>query len=295
MITDILFGSAVDRDAYYADALCDGIPTLNQSTAHLLLSRSPKHAWASHPLLGGRRRKATPEMTLGTIIDEILLGGERGLEVIDCDAYRTNAAKTARDEALARGKTPVKAPDMAEYREAADRARKNLDYAGIDLDDYEKQVSVLWVETASNGAKVQCRGLIDMLAAGRGMILDLKTTENAHPNALGKKSIAFGYAIQAAAYTSAIEHVFPELAGRVRFQNVWMEVDFPHVVTVSEPDGEMMQLGRIQWQRAIDTWEQCLRTNKWPAYSADVVRVAPPAWAMEEALGAYEEETEHAA
>jgi hypothetical protein len=289
-LTDIRFRNAVDRDAYYADGLCDGIATLNQSSAHLMLSRSPKHAWAAHPLLGGRRRKASSEMTLGTILDEVLLGGERGLEVIECDAFRTNAAKAARDAALAAGKVPVKSGDMAEYREIAERTRKNLYYAGVELDEFERQVLVLWTETASNGNAVQCRGLLDMLDSGKGIIADLKTTENARPDALGAKCIRFGYHIQAAAYTSAIEHVYPDLAGRVRFQNIWLETEWPNVVTVSEPDGEMMQLGRVQWQRAIDLWEECSRTGKWPAYTTpgEVVRVEPPSWAV----GALIEEVE---
>lgn len=283
----------VDRDAYYADALCDGALTLNQSTAHMMLSRSPKHAWAAHPQLGGRRRKTTPEMTLGTIIDEILLGGERGLEVVPFDAYRSNAAKEARDAAIARGKTPVKEPDILEYREASERARKNLDFAGIDLDEYQKQVCILWVEHASNGAPVQCRALMDLVYVARGLILDLKTTENARPDGLGRKCITYGYHIQGAAYTSALEHVVPDLSGRVRFQNVFLETEFPNVVTLTEPSGAMLQLGRVQWQRAVDIWEECTRTGKWPAYTAvgEVARLEPPPWAIDDAF----EETNHAA
>lgn len=280
MTTDLVV--KVDRTQYHADLLTD-FETLNQSTAHLIVSRCERVAWAQHPRLGGHARTTTPDMELGTIIDEVLLGDCERLTAIDFDDYRTNAAKAARDAALAANKIPVKRAKLADLVDVAKGLAKSLEYAGISFANMQTQVAVLWEEKASNGNTVQCRGLLDMFDLRRTEIVDLKSGKNNHPDQVPIKMVKYGYALQAAAYTSAVEHLYPTLVGRVTYSNVWIESDWPHVAYTTEPDGEVMQYGRIMWQRAIDRWEVALRTNKWPGYAAfgERKRVGLPAFAKE--------------
>ena len=280
-----------DLDMYFADAMTPG-ETLSQSTAKVLLQKSPHHAWAQHPRYGGHPRKVSVSMKLGSIIDELLTNDGRRLMVIAHDDYRKADAKAARDAAIGVGLIPVKQNEYADMQDMAERARKNLLFHGVDLEPSKKQVCILWDELASNGNKVQCKALIDFLYPG--LIRDLKATESCAPGRqLDAKCIRFGYPIQAAAYLSALEHVYPDDAGRIRFENVWIEDDWPHEVLISEMSGEALQYGRVMWQRAVDIWEECTRTNRWPGYQqrgSAPYRVELPSWASEEMFNALDEE-----
>ncbi|KKM79757.1 hypothetical protein LCGC14_1346860, partial [marine sediment metagenome] len=41
---------SISEATYHADALLN-VPTLNKTTAHVMLTRSPRHAWLQHPRL----------------------------------------------------------------------------------------------------------------------------------------------------------------------------------------------------------------------------------------------------
>lgn len=285
----------VDLTMYFADALTP-TESLSQSTAQVMLQKSPHHAWAQHPRFGGHPRKVSVSMKLGSIIDELLTNEGRRLQLVPFKDYKTNDAKAARDAVIAAGRIPVKQAEMVDMQEMADRARKNLMFHGVDLEPAKKQVCILWDETASNGNKVQCKALLDYLYPG-GLIRDLKATESCAPGRqLDAKAIRFGYPIQAAAYMHAVEAVFPDLAGRARFQNIWIEDEWPYEVLISEFGGEALQYGQVMWQRAIDLWEECTRTNRWPGYqerAAPPYRVALPSWATEEMFNLLDEGAEH--
>lgn len=274
----------VGLDEYYSGALTER-PALSQSMAHELVSRSPKHAWAKHPRLGGHVSIPTDEMELGNVLDELVLGGSRRIESIPFDDYRKNDAKAARDAARAAGKIPVKAIKLIELEAVAERAKQSFRLAGVELNG-QSQVCILWESQASNGAMVQCQALLDHVIVDAGLIYDLKTADNASPQKLGAKCFALGYEIQSAAYREAFVACFPEFAGRTKFRNCFLETSWPHVTVVTEMDGEMAALGETRWRRAVDAWEECLRTDTWPAYSAprEVLRVSPPSWAMAEEM-----------
>lgn len=268
---------------YYGGTITE-TPALSQSVGGKLL-RSAKHGWAAHPRLGGKVSEPSDEMELGNILDELVLGGSRRIAELPFEEFRTKEARAARDDAKAAGYIPVKSARLAELRKVADSAVKSMALSGVRLDGMP-QACLLWSETASNGAAVQCCALLDMLWVEDALVRDLKTGADCSPKSLPAKCIRLGYDIQAAAYISAVEHVFPALAGRVRFENVWLETSFPNVTLVSEPDGEMLHLGRIKWQRAVDAWEQSVRLDKWPGYQTpgNVLRLSPPPWALEELM-----------
>lgn len=255
----------VDIEMYHADSLC--MPeSLSNSIANVLINKSPHHAWAQHPRFGGKPRKRTLKMEFGSVIDEIMTNQGRRVVEAPFPKFTTKEAKAFKADAIARGLFPVKTHDLANMHDMVERANKTLQFHNIDLEPALKQVCILWEETASNGNKVQCRALLDYFYTG-GLIRDLKVTQDAKPGKkLDKKCISFGYPIQAAAYTRAVEAIYPDLAGRVRFENVWIEDSWPYEPLLSEMTGPALHYGMVMWQRAVDIWESCLRLNKWPGY-----------------------------
>lgn len=290
MTTDIHYN--VDLDMYFADSLTM-IETLSQSCAKTIVFKSEHHAWAEHPRYGNKKRKQTFSMKTGSIIDEVMTNQERRLMPIPFDSYRTKEAKAAKEAAIGRGLIPVKQAELDSARDRAATVNRALLFNGIDLEPMEKQVCLLWEERASNGNVVQCKCLLDYFLATRGLIIDLKSTENACPGEkLDRKAIGLGYHLQAAAYISAVEHVFPDLVGRARFQNVWVEDEWPYEPCVSSFGGDALMLGRSLWQQGIDRWEVAQRTNTWPGYmrKGQVHTIELSAWQRDAMLMDDEEE-----
>jgi hypothetical protein len=79
---------------------------------------------------------------------------------------------------------------------------------------------------------------------------------------------------------SAIERIKPELAGRVDFIFVFYELEPPFDVTPMRLSGAFRQIGDSGWRRAVNRWEECLRTNRWPGYVDGIVDVEPSGWAI---------------
>ena len=261
----------ISAEQYYSDQLGD-VPLLSQSTANLLLQKSPYHAWESHPKLGGKDRKPTAAMTNGTIIHALVSGDESGLQIIDAPDFRTKESQRLRDEAIELGLAPVLACKVDEMRVAAETIRSQAIRFGYDLPSYHNERTVLWDE-----GPTKCKARLDFYD-GDCLIIDLKTTADASVDKCIRTICDNGYDVQAAAYIRAIESEFPDTTGRIRFVNLFAEIEAPYLVTPVEMDESFLTIGRSKWQRAIEIWQRCLNTNHWPGYTEKTVKVMAPSW-----------------
>jgi hypothetical protein len=264
----------ISKEIYLADP-CDR-PSLSASIAHILVSRSPAHAWNAHPKGGARRKDPSLAMNNGTLLDSLLLGGDTDIVESPYDEYRTNEAKAWRAAVAEAGKLPVKSKELNQARRAAEAIRQNLEGQGIVLDG-EHQLTAVWED-----AGVVCRARFDHWSESQATIFDLKTTENAHPAAVARHMVSYGYAIQHAAYVRAVETLKPELAGRVRMVFLFGETEPPYSVLVAHPAGTMRALGEHQWRKAVASWGVCLASGRFPDYGTGETEIDAPPWALTE-------------
>lgn len=269
----------ISEEEYHGDP-CEQ-PSLSASIASVLIHQSPAHAHSVHPRLGGVKPKTTKDMDQGALIHRLLLDAGPGLEVIDAADYRTNAAKEKRDEARSLGRIPVLAGALSEATAIAKILRKRIEALGlnIDLASGHRETVICWQPETPHG-RIWCRSKLDWHDPRYGLIVDLKKTVNAHPAALERSSITYGYEIQAAAYREAFHAVHDGWIGRDQFLFLFCELEPPFAVTAAEMAGSMSQLGTDRWERAKATWAQCLKTNAWPDYGPGIARLEAPAWAM---------------
>lgn len=260
---------------YFADP-CEQ-PSLSASIAHEIDHRSALHAYSRHPRLGGVPRADTKSFDMGTLAHALLLGEGKDVAVVDADDWRTKAAQILRNEARAAGKVPILCAEYEAAEKAADALRARFADFGIVLDG-DSEVTAFWGEDSDDAGPVQCRGMLDHIKLP--VIYDLKSCRSAHPSACQKHSDSYGYAIQRAAYVSAIENNRPELAGRVDFIFVFFELEPPFAVTPVRLSGEFRELGERRWQRAVNVWGRCLRDNHWPGYVDKITDIHPPPWAL---------------
>lgn len=264
---------------YYLDPCA--VPSLTASTAKRLVNESPAHAYLYHPRLGGNLADVSKEMDRGSLIDSLLLGGKEIVVVSANPDWTKKADQAARKTLREAGVVPCLQREFDAATETVSKIKERLSEFNLALDE-SQQFAIEWWETASNGNKVLCRGKLDNFSRKARTIWDLKIRDNVKPRKCESHIIDMGYDIQGAAYVSAVEKLFPEIAGRVRFLDLFCEPEAPHCMTPIEFAGSLRELGSSKWQRAIDTWEHCLRTNIWPGYVTEIYRAEAPAWAIAE-------------
>lgn len=249
-------------------------PALSPSVAKTLIARSPAHAWTEHDMLGGQRTDSTPGQDLGSAIHVLLLGKGRAIAPVNADSWRSAAARAERDVARRSGLIPMLAREANAAQSAVDAIVPQLADLGIDFASGDSEVKIEWGEGPDS--TVLCRGILDWHSGAR--ILDIKTCRSAHPDALAKQVYELGWDIQGAAYRRALKAMHPELAGATTFALVCVETEPPYAVVLAELDGLYRAIGDHRWTQAVARWKECLREDFWPAYSAEPVRLAPPAW-----------------
>lgn len=262
----------ISQSAYHDDP-CD-VPSLSSSVANVLISKSPLHAWAIHPKLGRVASEGTKATTTGTLLHELILGGNQVI-VLDVDDYKTKAAQQMRDAAIAAGKTPVKRADYEEAEVGAGMILDKLRARGVELTG-DSEVVITW-ESAGG---VRCRAMMDHVFFNDGVIYDVKSTEECDPDKLARHIYDYGYHIQRAAYVEALEALRPEFTGRVKYQWLFIEPKFPHDVLVADPDGAMVDIGRMQWAKAVEMWGRCLAKSVWPGRTREVVTLETSPWQL---------------
>jgi hypothetical protein len=274
----------IDSEVYFDDP-CE-VPSLSQSIAHTLVSRSPLHAWTQHPKLGGIGKKPSKEMDTGSVVHALLLGkGKRMLVIVDPETgepfgdFKKKAARELRDQARSEGCIPLLQHQYESAVGIADGIRPKLKEFGIELSG-KSELTAVWKERDEFAHDVWCRGGLDHFVEDAATIYDLKIVRSSHPRACQSHLVGFGGDIQSAAYTSAIEKLKPELAGRVQFVFLFCEAEPPHCVTPVFRLGTMREYGELRWRRAINKWSECLRNDRWPQYVDEPIGVEAPQWAL---------------
>lgn len=260
----------LSAQAYHQDP-CE-TPSLSASIARVLVEKSPLHAYARHPRLGGKGRtfESTDEMDRGKILHDMILGSGAQIEVVDAEDWRTKIAKEQRAAIVARGGIAILASKAGIYQAAANAIRTRCAELGFNFGG-KSELGAFWME-----GETQCRGMLDHLEGDH--IIDLKTTEDI--SALEHKFVRLGYDLQQRAYTRAVEEIHPELLGRVRFTFLFAEVNYPYDVVPVTASGSMVEHGTRRWRAAVNRWSECLAAGEWPGRGAQ--RVECPAWAMTE-------------
>jgi hypothetical protein len=257
------------HEAYHADPC----PTasLNQSTAKVLLERSPLRAWWQHPRLNPQfERDEDPKFDLGSAAHRLLLGEGRDICILPFDDYRTKAAQVARDEARAMGKTPMltKQADRAADMVAALRDQAPGFFLG------HSEVAICWPE-----GRFWFRSLIDNLSADCLLSCDYKTTDHSiAPHQIDRVMLNAGWDVQAAMHERALNAVDPDNAGRRKFVFIAQETEEPYPVVVYRMTEAVMTMGRKKLAHAIGIWRSCMTGGTWPSYPSPI-DASYPQWA----------------
>lgn len=278
----------VSEDEYHADP-CE-VPSLSYSMAKVLLSKSPAHAWHTHPKLGKAKKKDSDRFDLGHLAHKLILGKGRDVVIIDADDWRTKAAKEARDAARAARKIPALRSNYDNALAAAEAWKSRLDRLGISLSG-ESEVQIAWQVLSKRGL-LWARAMVDHVVVGErfATLYDFKSCDSAHPRACSANIVRHAYDVQAAAYTSAFETLMPQYAGRTNFVFLFGETEAPYMLTPGELDAMLREHGERGWVKAVDDFaDNSLTDGEWRGYTDRIIRFEAPGWLLAEQEREYDD------
>lgn len=121
-----------------------------------------------------------------------------------------------------------------------------------------------------------------------GVLVDLKTTDDASPDGFAMSVQKFRYHVQAPFYLDgcrqAIEHGGEDLpitpGAPTAFVFIAVEKKPPHAVAVYALDFDSLEIGREEYQRDLQTYAECTAADNWPAYGEQIQRLGLPEWRL---------------
>lgn len=272
---------ALPAEAYHADPAPQ--PSLSSSVARLLLNRSPLHAWTAHPRLNpAYEPQERKTFDIGRAAHRAVLGAGGDYVAYPTEILASNGAASTKeaklwaDEQRAAGRTPLKAEEVDQIGEIADAVQRRLALMGITFDPQRSELTAL-----AEVDGVWCRAMVDNAPADKRIIYDLKTCEDASPDAVIRSVMTYGYDVQAAHYLD----VWKAATGETRrFRFVFVEKTAPYEVSVvelhdAEDDAaDWMLDARSKAREARRIWGECLSADTWPGYRAKVAVIGAPSF-----------------
>lgn len=260
-------------DDYFADP-CP-TPSLNQSLIKVLDDASPLHAAFGHVRLNpyGRRDDSSRAQFFGSAVHRLALGAGKPVTVLRYPDFKHSSARNARDEAIRRSEIPLleRDYDRAVSMAATVRERIEEEAAG---DEFLTEVPV-YARMQTAAGWIWVRAMLDVWIPAQVRILDVKTTRGlATPEAVGRDVTQNRYDLQDAWYPHLVTLAAPELAGRVRFEFLYVESDAPHGSATHYLDEESRYFARRICERAAETFARSLNLNTWPSYPRGANRIA---------------------
>jgi exodeoxyribonuclease VIII len=248
-------------------------PGLNQSSLKKIL-KSPAHYKSALE----DKFIPSPAMEIGTALHCLVLDGQAAFDgqyIRKPDSIKLNTkegkewkAQQGKRKPLVEGGKDNPWGSIQGMRDSLAR----LDWYRDTGEDYIKrnEVSIYW-----DWEGQRCKARLDSVLEEEGIILDLKTTDNADPDAFLKKVISLGYDFQAAYYSKAAEVIFGK---PFRFIFVAVERKPPYSVGLFEVDQDMAQEGLEQCMAALQLYKTCSSLNHWEDYDPTIKKLAYPRW-----------------
>lgn len=265
-------------------------PSLSSSGAKLLLERSPLHFWHASPMNPARPLEdSAAHFSIGKAAHDRILLKDRWQDHyhVTPEGFTRGATKKFADaleelaEAEEAGKVILRAQDSMVV-DAVVAAVESNEFAQVALSNGVAEETLAYQDTLTG---VWCRARPDFrpnsipLKRPVRVVADLKfvAPTNASPAGFAKAVERFGYHQSAAFYWDAIKAVYE--VEPTHWLHIVVENESPHCVALYELPAEDIQRGRMLNRRAINLFDRCLRSGRWPGYADEPAPVGLPHWA----------------
>ncbi|MHB9105789.1 MAG: PD-(D/E)XK nuclease-like domain-containing protein [Armatimonadota bacterium] len=137
------------------------------------------------------------------------------------------------------------------------------------------ELSYFWRD-AQTGVLCKCRP--DYLRAD-GLIVDLKTCEDASPEGFARAAAKYRYHVQDAHYREGVLHFHPEMT-LPGFVFLAIEKTPPYAIGLYLPDTTFLVEGRLVRNHDLLRYAKCQRTGVFPGYATEFQPLSLPNWAL---------------
>ena len=234
-----------------------------------LIHKSPAHYKAA-------RHEDTPALRFGTAFHCAVLENDRFNEtytIVEGDR-RTKVVKDSIKDAEAAGKIILTADDFNALMGMSQAVFKNPICAAL-LRGSLKEHSVFG---ELDGVRVKCRP--DGWNAEKGVLFDLKSTEDASPEGFARTVAKYRYHVQDAFYRHVVASATNCDADDLSFIFVAVEKKPPFAVALYQLDELAALQGWVDAREDLRTYRYAETTGKWNGYSPRIETLSLPRWAV---------------
>lgn len=214
----------------------------------------------------------------GHAAHRLVLGDGAKLRVLDFDDYKTKAAQDAKKAARAEGAIPLLPDEMDRARAMAESVRRHP-VAGALFRGGRPEVSLFFKDPATGVGLRSRLDWLDIDRPGRAIMTDLKTIgTGVDLDHIERAIYDYGYYVTAVQYMEAAKAL--DLAGEDAVAAlVFVSKDAPYLVRVVQLPIDALKLGRAKRRVAIEVFQECTASGRWPGYD-EVTYAGLPPWAQ---------------
>ena len=237
------------------------------------LKKSPLHAKHEQD----HAKKDSSSLAMGRLVHDAILeplNFAKKYHVLNVDS-RTKEGKDMKQRILNAHKIPIKPSDVEGVKEMTEQiyqhpAARELLHGAL------KEVSIRFELDG-----FPCKARLDGYHADgklAGVVMDLKTTRDASPEAFKRTMFSYGYHRQAAWYLQGLRTLgLPATS----FYIVAVETTAPYAVAVYRVSDKALEVGLKEVNQLFSVYKECKLTNEWHGYSREAQLLELPYYANE--------------
>lgn len=141
----------------------------------------------------------------------------------------------------------------------------------------DSEVSIMWTDEET-GRAMKCRTDWLTKVDGQWVVTGLKTARDCRPIGFGNASAKLGYHLAWAYYIDGFAAVLGETPRAVE---IVVESSAPHDVVVYRIPDDIVEHGRSEYRKLLDTLAVCEKDNYWPGVADEEQILSLPSWVYE--------------
>lgn len=241
-----------------------GAKKMRQSPLHYKVDRQTRSA-------------PTAAMQMGTAIHDAVLEPDHFATRVVCGQkfdrrFKEQKAAAEAFDLAHEGKIVLAPDDFDTVRRCADAVRAHPAARDL-LDGALVEQSMFWIDAQY---RVPCKARLD--ARNHGLLIDLKSCEDASPTGFAKQIANFEYHAQGAHYISGNEHLLDESPQGFVF--IAVEKAAPFAVGVYLLPSEGVLAGAHLMNLALSRYAEALASGEFRAYADTIEQIRLPRWLL---------------
>lgn len=245
----------VPNEVYHADRSCVSSSGLKE------ILRSPAHFQAYRNI----ERKETPALFLGTAIHARLLEPELFAEDYVVAPGSDRRTKEYKEFEIANANKKILTAEQAAVVEGIALNASRHQSASALLRSGLVEHTIIW-QDEETGIWMKIRPDCLSVDFETGICLDVKSTEDAAPEAFARSCVTYDYDVQAALYLEGLRAVFKRDFDFCFFP---VEKSEPFGVALYGASDDMLRRGTRRVRQALRLLKQCFDRDEWPSYQPD--------------------------